>query len=223
MSAEHLGRKNRIINSVKKGTFLIVPFLLFFIAIVLLSVWGFDYIIADNYMFNALINDVSATEKVTEAPERLSGYAPTVPHASVWATLTVEGWNRTEIPVYSADDSQTLKKGAGHWIGSRFCGENGKIVISAHVNSYFRDLENTKVGDMVTMNTVFEDGEVYGYRVTDIVIFHQDDPSLLQPNDGEETLVLYTCYPLKNYGKKRVQRIALVCEKVYGRTWVDED
>ncbi len=224
MSARNTGRINSIINAFKKGAILIVPFLLFFIAIICFSVWGFEYLVADSGYYKAIFNNVDTNNdnKIPETNQQLSGYAPTVPYGSQWATLNVEGWERTDIPIIAGDDPAMLKKGGGHWIGSRYCGENGKIVICAHVTSYFKEMEKSKVGDMITMETVFGDGEVYGYRVKEIVIFDQNDASLLRPADGEETLVLYTCYPLKNNGKKRVQRIALVCEKVYGRMWAEQ-
>lgn len=224
MSAKNIGRNNSIINAFKKGAILIVPFLLFFIGVYSLSVWCIEYFIADSVIYRTIMNDAGSTsdDEQPSTNQHLPGFAPTVDYKSQWATLNVEGWNRQEIPVYAGDDPETLKKGGGHWIGSRYCGENGKIVICAHVTSYFKEMESSKVGDMITMKTIFGDGEVYGYRVNDIVIFHQDDDSLLQPNDGEETLVLYTCYPLKNNGKKRIHRIALVCEKVYGKMWAEQ-
>lgn len=225
MSANNLGRKNSILNALKKGAVLIVPFLLFFIAAVSFSVWGVEYLIADSVIYRTLFNQAASsdTDKPTSSTNiHLSGYAPTVDYGCQWATLNVEGWERKDIPIIAGDDIEALKKGGGHWIGSRYCGENGKIVICAHVTSYFKELENSKIGDMVTMKTIFGDGEVYGYKVKDIVIFDYRDSTLLHPADGEETLILYTCYPLKNNGKKRVQRIALVCEKVYGRMWAEE-
>jgi len=221
MSASILGRKNSILNALKKGTVLIVPFLLFFIAVLIFSVWGFKYLVADTVIYRTLINEKTdyGDKHSNDSYQQMEGLAPTVRYGQQWATLNIEGWERKDIPVIFGDDTEALKRGGGHWIGSRFCGENGKIVISAHVTSYFKEMEKCKIGDMVTINAFYGEGEVYGYRVKDIVIFNETDASLLQPNDGEETLILYTCYPLKNNGKKRVQRIALVCEKVYGRSW----
>ena len=153
-----------------------VPFLLFFIAVSYFAFWGFEYIVADSVYYKTIFNDsiVDSSENDKEINHQITGLAPTVRYGTKWATINVEGWERKDIPVFSGDDYDILKRGGGHWLNSRFCGENGKIVISAHVNSYFREIEETKIGDMVTMNTVFGDGEIYGYKVVDIVIFDED-------------------------------------------------
>lgn len=142
---------------------------------------------------------------------------PKIKYRSVWAKLRVEGWSRyKEIPIYYGDSYDLLKRGAGMWQNSRFCGQNGKTVISAHVTTHFRELENTPVGTRLTMDTVY--GE-YVYEVTERIIFTPNEPELLYPADGEDTLVMYTCYPYNNGGRARTQRLALVCKKISGEVF----
>jgi sortase A len=142
---------------------------------------------------------------------------PKIKYRSVWARLRVEGWTRNkEIPVYYGDNYDLLKKGAGMWQNSRFCGQNGKTVVSAHVTTHFRELETTAVGTRVTMDTVYG---VYEYEVVDRIIFTPDQPEVLYPADGEDVLLLYTCYPYNNGGRTRTERLALVCKKTGGEVF----
>ena len=144
------------------------------------------------------------------------GHIPVIPFGSQWATLTVDGWKKRDIKVFFGDTGDLLKKGAGMWLNSRFCGQNGKLVLSAHVTSYFSELETTPIGTLITMDTVY--GK-YVYKVVDTHIFHKIDGSLLMPEDSEDQLIMYTCYPKNNKRLPRVKRMALICKKVEGKEW----
>ena len=102
------------------------------------------------------------------------------------------------------------------WANSRFCGQNGKTVISAHVTTDFYELEVTPIGALVTVDTIY--GQ-YVYEVTDTLIFNYKDASPLKPADGEEVLFLYTCYPRKNGYQFKTERMALICKKIEGKDW----
>jgi len=216
---ESYDRKTKIFNHLKKGTILIVPFLLFITAVFLATLWVFKYVIAESAYFSFAVNNqiVTNSEPVTTSLFSDGLEVPVIKYESKWATLNVDGWKTTDISVYYGDNDTILKKGAGFWNGSNFCGENGKIVISAHVNRYFKEIEETKVSTEVTMDTVY--GK-FVYKVKEVVIFANTDPTVILPTEGEgEQLVLYTCYPYDNNGRARTERIALICEKSEG--WLD--
>lgn len=210
---------NKRIDSLKKnpfakGFFLFLPYPLVFVALVCIVVVLFQSFVEPSAYFRLLTyNKVDPSVTIPETEE---GEFPVIPYESQWATLNVDGWKRKDIKVFFGDNNTLLRKGAGMWINSRFCGQNGKIVLSAHVTSDFHELEITPIGTRVTMDTVY--GQ-YVYEVSDTLIFHYQDASPLMPEDGEEVLLMYTCYPRKNGHLFKTQRMALICKKVEGKDW----
>lgn len=201
-----------------KGFFLLLPFPVLFAAIVCVAIVLFQSVVEPSSYFRLLMYsnaDSSATIPETEGDE-----FPVIPYESQWATMNVDGWERKDIKVFFGDNNTLLRKGAGMWINSRFCGQNGKIVLSAHVTSDFYELETTPIGTYVTMDTVY--GK-YVYEVTDTLIFHYQDDAVLMPEDGEEILFMYTCYPRKNGHLFKTQRMALICKKVVGKDWTTDE
>lgn len=131
-----------------------------------------------------------------------------------FATLSVDELPDASIngaPVFVGDSNDILKKGVGKYFGSRFCGEGGKMVLSAHCNQAFYCLEDMQIGYTVRVHTVY--GE-YVYRVKEIFIFERTDTHVVIDEAEEEELLLYTCYP-RGITYRR-QRIGIRCEKVSG-------
>lgn len=199
-----------------KGFFLLFPHLLTVCALLCASVVLFQTVIAESIYYQLLTGmagDSSSSGQVTQE----EGHIPPIFYGEQWATLNVDGWEERDIPVFFGDENALLRKGAGMRFASRFCGQGGRTVLSAHVTAHFYELETTKIGTLVTMDTVY--GK-YVYEVVDTLIFHYQDNSALSPVEGEgETLFLYTCYPRKNGYQFKKQRLALICRKVEGKEW----
>lgn len=211
---------NRVLAALRKspwfkGFFLLLPYVFVVIAIGCAVVLFFENVIAPSEYYRVLTGD-AADSSVVGAVTPDEGHIPVIPYESQWATLNVEGWEETDIPVYFGDSNAILRRGAGMWFNSRFCGQGGKTVLSAHVTSHFYEIEDTAIGDLVTVDTIY--GE-YVYKVTDIQVFHYQDSSLIQPDDSEEVLLMYTCYPRKNGYQFKTERVALICKKVSGKEW----
>jgi sortase A len=131
-----------------------------------------------------------------------------------WATISVDEFPDATInqaKVYVGDSTDILKKGVGKMYGSRFCGEGGRIVLSAHVTRHFYCLEDMKVGNTVRLHTAY--GE-YVYRVEEIFLFEPKDVYVVRDTAKEEELLLYTCYPRET--SYRRYRIGIRCSKVSG-------
>ena len=180
----------------------------------------FQTVIEPSEYFQLLTNGNSAQSDGAQTPVVEDGEFPVIPYESQWATLNVQDWNEKDIPVFFGDNKALLRKGAGMWVNSRFCGQNGKIVLSAHVTSHFYEMEDVKIGDLVTMNTVYG---TYTYKVVATQVFNYQDSSLLTPEDGEEVLVMYTCYPRENGYLFKTERLALICKKVDGKDWTTDE
>jgi sortase A len=103
-----------------------------------------------------------------------------------------------DAPVVEGDDWTSLKKGAGHHIGSANPGERGNCIISAHNDIYgeiFRDLPELKVGDEIRVET---QTQTYLYVVQQTQIINPNDPeaaaSVMAPTRSP-VLTLISCYP----------------------------
>ncbi len=102
-----------------------------------------------------------------------------------------------DAPVVEGDDWESLKKGAGHHIGSANPGERGNCIISAHNDIYgeiFRDLPDMGVGDEIFVHT---ETQQYRYVVdqTRIILPHAPDASSVMAPTHTPVLTLISCYP----------------------------
>ena len=222
MSGKHIQGLQK--SPVLRGALLIFPFLLILVVFTLADLYAWE-LIQNRYPAFSLIvrshhqavSPTSSEPPVDPGPDE-PAFTPVYYLDQQWATLNVDGWKKRDIPVIFGESKAALKKGAGTWAGSRFCGQDGKLVISAHVTTWFYELETTPVGTEITMETEYG---TYVYRVKETLVFEETDHTVLQNTDGEEVLVLYTCYP-RSVGYRRTrQRMALICEMVEGKTWVE--
>lgn len=133
---------------------------------------------------------------------------PVINFDTQWATLNVDGWKTTDIPVYFGDTKDQLAKGAGQWIGSYFCGLGKSCILSANVLTWFYEIEDTQIGTEVIMQTIYGN---YKYEVTDKFVLSNDDTDILYEELGEDTLILHTSYPRSKSLGSSGQRIVLVC------------
>lgn len=138
---------------------------------------------------------------------------PVIYYGTCWAVLNVEGWWIRNVNVYLGDSDTELAKGAGMWMGSRFCGQNGKTVLSAHVMSHFYSLETTAPGAKVTMTTSYG---TYIYEVDEVIVFHKTDSGILRDEGEGDVLFIYTCYPRSVGLNPTPTRCALKCRLIEG-------
>ena len=114
------------------------------------------------------------------------------------------------VGVYYGVNAELLERGACQSTQSAIIGENqGNTVIDAHVNTFFSELSDVKVGDTVTLWTNY--GK-FVYKVTEQIEFSKDDKHYLAVPKDAEYLTLYTCKP-QILGSAD-QRIGVRCEPV---------
>ena len=216
-------------QSLKKGVFTGARFILFVLFVAVVSTGIFKLFIEGSFVFSVLFETKDPSDGVnvltsSQSPGANAGPGFYVPDefpviylGDVWARITIDDAGVSDVPVLFGDSAGNLKKGVGHFDGSRFCGQRGNIVLSGHVTRPFGQLENLKVGAVVKMNTIY--GE-YVYKVESTLIFNENDVSPAMPTDGEERLTIYTCYPAKNPMANKTERFAVICSKISGRDWM---
>ncbi len=137
---------------------------------------------------------------------KLEGYEGSVPSSLItyprngtkYAEITITANDTVYvIPLYFGDKPATLRRGAGHYMGSHFPGESSTILVSGHNNTFFNCLQYVKTGDLIKLETNYG---VYVYEVTETAIKANTDSSAYDLSATEENLVLYTCYPFDMLG-----------------------
>ena len=113
-----------------------------------------------------------------------------------YAHVTIPGTD-VDCDIYYGDSNAIMKKGAGQYIGGKFPGFGGTVLIAAHKTTHFMDLKSVEVGDVITLQTTYG---VYEYTVRDMKVVDPNDKSAYDLNATEENLILYTCYPFNMLG-----------------------
>lgn len=99
-----------------------------------------------------------------------------------------------DAPIVEGDDWESLKKGAGHTIGTANPGERGNCVIAAHNDIYgeiFRRLPELTVDDEIVVET---QSTSYRYVVEQTRIVSPKEVSVMD-NTSTPVLTLISCYP----------------------------
>lgn len=131
-------------------------------------------------------------------------------YGDLYATLTI---GENTMDVYFGDDMAFLRKGVGQYLGSFIPGYGRPILISGHNRSYFKPLQNLKVGDPLIMTTAYG---VYRYEITRIQPYTPTDPAAFDLSKQEEELILYTCYPFDAPIGRAPQRLFVYAKLVSG-------
>ena len=112
----------------------------------------------------------------------------------------------SEVPVYWGTGAELLELGACQNIGSVVAGKDGNSVISAHVDTFFGDLDSLKKDDIITIETNY--GR-FTYTVRKPVTFDIQHCKPIMPSE-ENILTVYTCQ--KGLISDPDVRVGFVCD-----------
>ncbi len=93
---------------------------------------------------------------------------------------------------YMGDAENLLKKGVGMSVFSSLPGDHGTTLVAGHCASYFSTLGNAKIGDSIYLDTSYGNFE---FEIYDIQIRKANSFSESELENGNNELILYTCYP----------------------------
>ncbi len=100
-----------------------------------------------------------------------------------------------DLVVVEGTDTESLKKGPGHYLGTAYPWQDrGRVGIAGHRTTYgapFWSLDELRPGDRIVLATEYG---IFDYRVTGSRIIDPSDGSVLEPT-ARPTLVLTTCNP----------------------------
>jgi len=98
--------------------------------------------------------------------------------------------------VLHGDSPDQLRHAVGHLPKSALPGESGNVVLAGHRDTFFRPLQNVRVGDKIRFITR-ERG--FEYRVESIETVEPTDIRVLQASTGHD-MTLLTCFPFHYIG-----------------------
>lgn len=107
--------------------------------------------------------------------------------------------------VIDGASAHSLLMGPGHVAGSAIPGTSGNAVIAGHRDTFFRHVDQLKVGDSIF---ILRGGRQFHYLVTQRKVVQPNDLSVLQPSKVSE-ITLITCYPTHFIGPAP-QRLVIV-------------
>ncbi|MDP3001289.1 MAG: class D sortase [Bryobacterales bacterium] len=108
-------------------------------------------------------------------------------------------------------DKTTLRRAAGHILGTPLPGQPGNSGLAGHRDTFFRPLRDILQNDIITLTTL---GGEYRYRVVSTRIVAPTEVSVLDPT-ASEILTLVTCYPFYFVGAAP-NRFIVRAERVAG-------
>ena len=130
-----------------------------------------------------------ATRSAESAPARVAN----VPGRAVAIIRIPE--IEVDLVVVEGTDTESLKKGPGHYLGTAYpWQDHGRVAIAGHRTTYgapFWALDELSAGDRIVLATEYG---VFNYRVTGSRIIDPADGSVLGATQ-RPTLVLTTCNP----------------------------
>jgi sortase A len=106
---------------------------------------------------------------------------------------------RTKVSAAILDgvDAGTLDRAVGHVPGTAFPGEaSGRVALAAHRDTFFRNLDDLKIGDTIRLEVVHRMRE---YKVESTEVVKPDQTEVLAPT-RDSLLTLITCYPFEYLG-----------------------
>ncbi len=162
---------------------------------------------AQSEMKHEKIGQIKYVEKEVEA-ELEDGNTIVYPSFGMqYATLKINSIN-LEAPVFFGSTEDLLQQGVCQYIGSVVIGEHGNVVLDAHCNTFFLELESIKPGDEIIIETSY--GK-FTYEAKETKLFKETDNSVIAPTQ-DDRLTLYTCYG--NLLGPTEDRYAVICTPV---------
>lgn len=225
--------KRRRLRRLKHLGLAAIPFVLFLVGLILVSIGFVRYLEQESALALFLVSRdadrpqsfdaVSWTALPTDAPLppiETHVIKPTEPESTErlkvpfyyigqqFGTLIIPSVE-INLPVLQGDREREFKRGAGHFPGSFFPGQGGNILLAAHRTNHFRNFEYLTVGDEVVVETTY--GR-FVYRIDELRITDDKDPDIVAET-GKERLTMYTCYPFIYVGNAP-QRFVVFCSLV---------
>jgi sortase A len=134
------------------------------------------------------------------------------PWADTWAVarLRVPG-HGVDLIVLAGVSGRTLAFGPGHAAESSAPGGGGTVIVTGHRDTHFRFLARLQRGDEIVLETPRRPLARYRVRETTVV-----DARVARIRNGDDSLVLLTCYPFDAVTPRGPLRYLVIGTRVPG-------
>lgn len=105
---------------------------------------------------------------------------------------------------------EQLDVAVGHMSDSAAPGSNGRVVLTAHRDTFFRPLRHVRTGDEIVIQTPYAD---HRYQVVATDVVSPRDLGVLMPTTRRE-LALITCYPFNYVGPAPLRFVVYAREEL---------
>ena len=115
--------------------------------------------------------------------------------------------------VVQGTDLDTLRKGPGHYPGTKFPGERGTVAIAGHRTTYlapFRTIDQLKKGDHIVLAMPYG---TFTYAVERTQVVSPNATWITRSLPHEDRLVLSACHPLYSASHRIVAFARLIAER----------
>jgi sortase A len=154
----------------------------------LLDIWRFEH--REKQNLERLLQERRSAAPSAVSRESSPSFTPVMGPDGLIGRIEVTRLSLSVI-VMEGTDKTTLRRAAGHIVGTGMPGQSGNIGIAGHRDTFFPPLKNIERDDIITLTA--PRGE-YRYRVVSTKVVSPESVDVLRP-DGNEILTLVTCDP----------------------------
>jgi sortase A len=181
-----LSRPTRAVPSTR--TYIFLGACYFFLAFGILALGYAGFVFADSHIYQAV--EIRKFERASRPPK---------------PRILVEGdvIGEVQVPrlglnaiVVQGDSPANLRRAVGHISKSALPGERGNVALAGHRDTFFRPLQDIRLGDEIEFKTPERSFE---YLVDSIDVVAPDELQVLEPSTGHD-LTFITCFPFHFVG-----------------------
>ena len=149
------------------------------------------YFYTKGYLAQVLLDNAWKKTVKTQSPQLAWPWAKTYPVGKLYFPKLDESFT-----ILNGTTAEALAFGPGHVEGTSYPGEAGNICIAGHRDSFFNNIQNLNIGDIIRIDYV-DSQQLFQIESTRVV--QPEDTRWLDPSDST-LLTLITCYPFNYMG-----------------------
>ena len=149
------------------------------------------YFYSKGYVAQILLDHAWKRTVQTRSPQLAWPWAETHPVGKIYFPKMDEFFT-----ILDGTTTEALAFGPGHVEGTSYPGEAGNICIAGHRDSFFNNIQNLDIGDIIRIDYV-DSQQLFQIESTRVV--QPEDTRWLAPSDST-LLTLITCYPFNYIG-----------------------
>ena len=149
------------------------------------------YFYSKGYVAQILLDHAWERTVQTRSPQLAWPWAETHPVGKIYFPKMDEFFT-----ILDGTTTEALAFGPGHVEGTSYPGEAGNICIAGHRDSFFNNIQNLDIGDIIRIDYV-DSQQLFQIENTRVV--QPEDTRWLAPSDST-LLTLITCYPFNYIG-----------------------